>query len=950
MKYIIAILWFGLIPSNVLIAQKAPIENKKEESIHATPVPGEKNAMRKDTTVGATLGGRPRAEDLPISLPFGQFATKNVAGDISVINPETELNYDNSSNVNEALSGRIPGIYSGTNLRGLGNALIVIDGIPGSLSSLNLSEVEQITVLKDVNSAILYGVQANNGVILVTTKRGRPNTNKINTIAETGFALPISYPKYLGSAEYMGYYNKALANDGLAPLYTQDVIDGTNNGTNPTKYPDANYYDSKFLKSYKPYSRIVTDFSGGNQSAQYYANVGWQRSGSLLSMGESVHTDRLNLRSNLNLRINDFISGHVDIVTIFNIANVPNGDFFSDATTLKPNYYPPLIDASLIGDQKLIKASTLIDGRYILGGTSLYKNNVYGNALLSGSTRQINTTGLFNLGLDFDLKFILKGLTLKTYGSFNFYNQFNETQTSTYAIYEPKWLPGKSLQDSLVVTKIGVDQKNGTQAITNTTLSRDYTFYGILDYSRVFGRKHALSATMLGYFDKYNVAAVFQTDKHSHLGSRLNYVYDNKYIVNFSGALVSSPKLSPDKRIAFSPSAAIGWVMSEDLLKGNSLVDYLKLTLSGGIINTDMSLTKYYSYDDIWSTSSNFTWSETTRSQYATALSNVANDNLRYEKRKEVNLGIEALLFNKSLQVDANYFIENKSDQIVVAGLTNTYPAILGSLNPAENYNADENRGLELGVSWNKSYNDFSLEIGTSMLFLDTKVLKRDEFYGWDYLYRRGKSTGAIFGLESMGLFKDDADIAAHATQLFGTVKPGDIKYKDQNGDKIIDANDEILIGNSNSKVVGGLSLKLKYKNFTLFSLASARDGGQRFFGNSYYWVNGDVKYSEIVRNMWTPETAATAIYPRLSSKSNANNFRSSTFWIEDNSLISLERVQLTYDLPQPLARKLFTKNFSVYLRASNLLNLAGNKDKMELSIGTEPQYRNYSAGLKILF
>lgn len=944
MKYIIAILWFGVMFPGILSAQKSRNENRKDGSILATRVPGDQNIARKDTVKDSTTGQN------TIFLPYGQFTSKSVVGDVSVINPNTELGYDNSSSINEALSGRIPGIYSGTNLRGLGNALVVIDGIPGSLSSLNLTEVEQITVLKDANSAILYGVLANNGVILITTKRGKANQNKINTIAESGFALPISYPKYLGSAEYMGLYNEARSNDGLTPLYTQVEIDATKSGTNPIRYPDANYFTSTFLKKYKPYSRIVTDFSGGNNTAQYYANLGWQRSGSLLEMGENIHTDRLNLRSNLNVKINDFISGHVDIVTIFNIANVANGDFFTDVTTLKPNYYPPLIDVSLISDKSIIKTAKYVNGKYLLGGTSLYRNNIYGNALMSGYDKQINTTGLFNLGLDFDLKSILKGLTFKTYGSFNFYNQFNETQNNTYAVYEPRWLVGKSLQDSLALTKIGVDKNTGTQGIANTSLSRDYTFYGVLDYSRVFGKKHDFSATMLGYFDKYNVAGVFQTDKHSHLGSRINYVYDNKYIVNLSGALVSSPKLSPDNRLGFSPSVAVGWVVSEDLFKGNPVINYLKLSASGGIINTDMSLSKYYSYEDIWSPSANFTWSETTRSQAATALSNVANDKLFYEKRKELNLGIEAILFNNALQIDGNVFVERKSDQIVVAGLTNSYPAFLGSLNPSENYNEDQYRGVELGATWRKSCNKFSLELGASMLFLDTKVLKRDEYYEWDYLFRTGRSTGAIFGLEAEGLFKDDADIASHATQLFGTVKPGDIKYKDQNGDKNIDTNDEIQIGNSNSKVVGGLSLKLKYGNFTLFSLATARDGGQRFFNNSYYWVNGDLKYSEIVRNRWTPATAETATYPRLSSKSNANNFRSSTFWIEDNSLISLERVQLSYDLSDRMAKKLLTKNLSLYIRGSNLMNFAGNKDKMELSIGSEPQYRNYSVGLKALF
>lgn len=693
------------------------------------------------------------------------------------------------------------------------------------------------------------------------------------------------------------------------------------------------------------------EFSGGNKTAQYYANLGWQRSGSLLKIGESPHTDRVNFRSNLNFRINDYINTHLDISTIFNIANMPNGNFFSDATTLKPNYYPPLIDTLIVSNKNLIKTATLVNGGNLLGGTSIYKNNIYGNLILGGYNRQINTTGMFNVGIDFDLKFILKGLTLKTYSSFNYYGQYNETQSNTYAIYEPKWLIGSAAQDSVTLTKVGADKFSGTQGISNTSLARNYAFYGILDYSHRFGEDHSISATMLGYFDQYDVTAVFQTNKHSHLGARINYVYKDKYIINFNSALVSSPKLSPDNRIGFSPSVALGWIISEeDFLKDNSTLNYLKLKVSAGIINTDVSLSRYYSYDDIWTTSTNFTWSDAYRSNYATILSNVSNNNLFYEKLKDLTFGAEAVLFNKSLWIDANYFRDNKVDEIVVTGLSNTYPAFLGSLNPAENYNADRYSGLELGISWRKSFNDFSFDIGPSLLFLNTEVIKRDELYGWDYLYRKGKSTGAVFGLEAEGLFQNATDISGHAKQSFGTVQPGDIKYKDQNNDGLIDSNDEIMIGDGNSKFVGGLTLAMKYKNLTLFALASGRNGAQTIFNSSYYWIYADLKYSDVVLNRWTPATATTATYPRLSANSNSNNFRPSTYWLEENSLVSLERLQLTYDLPQSIASKLYTKNFSLYVRASNLLNLADNKDKMELSVGSEPQYRYYSVGLKALF
>jgi TonB-linked SusC/RagA family outer membrane protein len=947
-KNIIIFLWSGFISVGVLFAQDAQLGNLKGEPGLTAPVSSAKFSISEDSLKLMS----PDEDMRKVNLPFATSAKKFTAGDITVIYPEEQLKYDNVTTIIEALSGRVPGSYGSLNLRGLGNALIVVDGIPRPISEVSISEVEQITILKDANSAMLYGVQANRGVILITTKRGRQGKSKITTLVETGFNIPVSYPKYLGSADYMEWYNKALANDGLAGLYSQDLIDSTRKGNNLTRYPDADYLNSDFLKNYKPSSRVETAFSGGNKNVQFYTNLGWQRSGSLYNMGESSHTDRLNIRSNLNVRINDYISSHVDISTVFNLASSPNGDFFSDATTLKPNYYPLLIDTSLVGNKKLVNTARLVKGGYLLGGTSLYKNNVYGNFLLSGYNRQINTTGLFNFGLDFDLKFILKGLTLKTWTSLSFYNQLTESQTNTYAIYEPKWVSGSALQDSLALTKIGLDQFNGTQGISNSALSRDFAFYGMLDYNHKFGENHALSVTLLGYSDKYLVTGVLQSDKHAHLGTGINYTYNDKYMLNFNSAIVSSPKLSPDHRVAFSPSLALGWIISEeDFLKENSFINYLKLKISAGIINTDMSLAKYYSYEDILASSSSYAWGDvTTKTLPSTIFSNIANNNLFYEKRKELTLGTEAVLFNKSLWIDANYFRESKANLIVVSGLGNTYPSYLGGLNPAENYNEERYTGLELGITWKKSLNDFSFDLGTSMLFLNSEVVKRDEFYGEDYLYRAGKSTGAIFGLEALGLFKDDADIAGHATQSFGTVKPGDIKYKDQNGDGNVDTNDAIMIGNSLADFAGAFTLRMNYKNLTLFALSSVALGGQAQYNDSYYWVDGDVKYSETVLKYWTPETAATATYPRLSSKTNSNNFRTSTYWLENNSRITLDRVQLTYDFPTSLASKLFTKNFSCYIRASNLLTIAENKDKMELRIGSEPQYRYYSIGVKAMF
>jgi hypothetical protein len=287
----------------------------------------------------------------------------------------------------------------------------------------------------------------------------------------------------------------------------------------------------------------------------------------------------------------------------------------------------------------------------------------------------------------------------------------------------------------------------------------------------------------------------------------------------------------------------------------------------------------------------------------------------------------------------------------MVTRRTNSYPEFLGSFYPYENYGEEKYTGFEIGATWRKPINtDLSVEIGANMVYVKSEVIKRDERYENSYQYRAGKPVTAMFGLEALGLFKDSAEITSSIPQGFGTVKPGDIKYKDQNGDNIIDVNDEVMIGQSDPTFAGGIHMLVKYKNFSLYAHGQGRNGSERYFNNAYYWIYTDRKYSEVVWDRWTPATAATAKYPRLTSQSNSNDYRASTFWLYDNSYFSLERLQLSYDIPNSLASKLMMKNLNLYLRGSNLVNFSKNADRMELNIGSEPQYRYFAIGLKALF
>ncbi len=885
-----------------------------------------------------------------VNVPFRKVSEKHLTGAITVINPEDILKYDNVTSVSEVISGRVPGIIGGLNVHGLGNALVVIDGIPRPINSVAIEEVEQITIIKDANAAILYGVQGRNGVILITTKRGKINSRKITANVMQGFSNPIRFPKYLGSAEYMELYNEARANDGMGQQYAQNLIDGTRAGTKPQVYPDVNYYNSEFLKSMKPNTRAVMEFSGGNKNAQYYLNVGWSQTGTLLNMGQGKDDKdtRLNVRSNINFRINDLITSYVDIVAAYDISRRANGDYWSDASTLLPNLFVPLIDTALIANKKYVNTAQIIDGRYLLGGKSGYLNNVWGNLNLAGYSNRYNSTVQFNQGINVDLDAITKGLSMKTFIGIDFYNQYQESQSNTYAVYQPV-MGGVNNEDILSVTKIGIDKFEGTQGIANTSISRNFGAYLMLNYNRVFGQKHAFGASVMGYGELYNVSGISQRDKNNHLGANFNYAYDNKYLLDLNAALVTSAKLAPSNRLGFSPSIGLGWVMSEEnFLKGSSVINYLKLKATASRLNTDLTIPGYNLYEGQYVGGTMFYVNEV-RSVGSTRYNNVKNYNLFYEVRNNINLGVEAVLFNKSLWLDANIFREHITG--MVAKLVNPVPAYLGGFYSYTNNDENMYKGAELGATWRKQLtNDFSFEIGANMTYLQTEVIKKEENYEFDYLYRQGKPVSAMFGLEALGLFKDPQDIADSPVQSFGVVKPGDIKYKDQNGDLIIDGQDEIVIGNYTARLSGSLNLLLRYKNLSFFALASGSEGSESISSNSYYWVNSALKYSEVVLNRWTPATAATATYPRLTSQGSSNNYRASTYWMYDNSRITINRIQLSYNTPKAFSSKLSLKNLNIFVRASNIASFAKNVDKMELSIGGEPQYRYFAVGLKADF
>ncbi|MBN2661657.1 MAG: SusC/RagA family TonB-linked outer membrane protein, partial [Tannerellaceae bacterium] len=323
--------------------------------------------------------------------------------------------------------------------------------------------------------------------------------------------------------------------------------------------------------------------------------------------------------------------------------------------------------------------------------------------------------------------------------------------------------------------------------------------------------------------------------------------------------------------------------------------------------------------------------------------------------RQEINLGLRGSLWNRLLTFDFNYFMGKMDGGLaLVSSIYPNYFTQVGyptsSIIPLVNYNVDTRSGFDFSMYLNKEIGEVDMTLGVSGMYSNTEADKRDENIAYDYLSVIGHHVNGLWGLESIGFFNDETEIEAAPEQTFGEVKAGDIRYKDQNGDGIIDNEDRVYLGRWDTPFRLGVNLTAKWRNFTFFAMADGFFGGYGMKSSSYYWVNSDGKYSEIVRNRWTEATKDVATFPRLTTTNGANNFRSSDFWLYKTDRVNLSQVQLTYDIPKTALQGSFVKGLSVYVSGYNLLTLSKEREHLEMSVGSSPQTRLFNIGVKGTF
>ncbi|WP_319505777.1 SusC/RagA family TonB-linked outer membrane protein [Bacteroides graminisolvens] len=901
-----------------------------------------------------------------VQVAFRSLDRSDLLGGVSVIDMKS-ISEKAYTNYSLSLVDNVVGGFNG-NIWGNSEYLVMVDGMVRDANNVLPHEIDQITLLKGASAVVLYGPRAAKGVISITTKRGKVGDLRINVNANTGFYTPKSYPKYLGSAEYMSLYNEARVNDGLAANYSQEAIYNHASGLNPYRYPDFDMYSSDYLKKAYNRSEAVAEISGGNEKVKYYTSTGYYRESSLLKVGntEDNYNSRFFVRGNVDMQLHKLITAQADANVTFYDSYAASVDWWGQAATLRPHLVSPFIPLSYIEDtdqnslNAVLNSSYIKDGKYFFGGTQQNPTNPVADAYAAGDSKYVSRQFQFNTRFDINLSPLLKGLYFRAKYGIDYASTYNQGYTSKYATFSPVWANYNGKDIIASITQYGKDEKSGNENIENSAYRYTYNVSGQFDYQRTINADHNVFAMILANAWQTQRSEHYHRTTNANLGFQASYNYQHRYYADFSVAMPYSTKLPEGKRIAYSPTVTLGWNLAKESFMENSIFDDLMLTASAGIINQDLDITAsdnedgYYLYKAVIQSGGWYSWGDN-GGLAATEFQRGNNPDMTYVKRKELTAGLRGSMLDKLISFDVNFFTSKMDGGLVRTNslypnyFTQTgYPS--SSIIPYVNFNVDQRTGFDFSVYANKKVGEVELTLGVSGMYYKSTAKKRDENVEFDYLSAVGRALNGHWGLQSEGFFQNQSEIDAAPDQTFGDVKPGDIRYKDQNNDNKIDDNDRVFLGRWDSPFMSGVNLTAKWRNFTLYAMGNLYMGGYGMKDNSYYWVKGDGKYSEVVRNRWTPETAATATYPRLTTTDGANNFRTSDFWMYKNDRFNLTQVQLTYQMPEKVLEGTFIKGLSFFANANNLLTIAKERKALELNVGSAPQTRFYQLGFKGTF
>lgn len=863
-----------------------------------------------------------------IPVLYGEKAPDELTGAVSFIDGRKIENVNGVNRMN-SLTGLVPGLlvvqndgFPGNESAGLyirgqrtfgvsGNSpLVLLDGIETEITRISPYDIESITVLKDAISTVMYGLRGSNGVILITSRKGKEGNVRVNLNSQASVIRPTRLPEFLGSADYARLYNEAAMGEGLAPKYSQVAIDAYSDGSNPLLYPDNNLINN-YLGDYSIQSRQNIDISGGTKNARYLISAGYVHNNGVFVTDGSVNTyntnsalDLTDIHSNLDFKVNERLSVNVDIKAKFDRRNNP-GSYSSD--------YDGSLLSSMMNTPPLAYPILNEDGS--LGGTTDYKENIYGKLNKAGYSIWSRTFLLGNVNFDYNLGSLLEGLRLKGRVGYSSFFDHVTNRSKTFAVYE-------YLNDS-TYNKIGTD----TEMASNNNWSSNNRYYNGelgLQYEKSFG-DNSVKGLLLIDRQEYNPRSIKLPRIYQGIKGDFSYNLKSKYFAAFAFAYQGSEQFPAGSRYGFFPAVGLGWIMSNEKfmeqIKGT--LSYLKLRASAGRTGNDFdpygTNTPYFAQYENYAEGSGYYFGTSPSSDQGFYEVNPVNSTITWEKFEKFNIGADAGMFNNKLSVTFNYFYEKNKDILVnganpeIFGADFWYPVGIA-----------KNQGIEGSVSWSHKVGDFGYFISANATAAKNSIIEQKEQpRAYEWMERTGNPIGSRFGYVFDRYFTEDDDFSQLPDQSqLGNVFPGDLKYKDLNGDNIIDDNDQMRIAKSSvPQFYYGVNAGFNFKGIDFSILFQGVAETEKVFSGSliYEFVGGKGNVTKEHLGRWITGSGQNASYPRLSIQHFSNNRASSNYWVKDGSFLRLKTVELGYSLSKPVLEKLKLEKLRVYVNAYNL-------------------------------
>lgn len=856
--------------------------------------------------------------------------------------------------VGQALYGKIAGlnVYQGTgssanNVVSLSvhgrTPLVLIDGFPRALSDLTALEIDSCYVLTDAVSTALYGMRGANGVVIITTKRSQSNILKMGGSYHLGVNTQMRAPRFADAYTYGNLLNLALEGDGLAVRYRDRELDALRNGSYPYDFPNVDWWGETMNNTGLSHNLRLT-FDGGGSRFRFYSVIDYYRDHSMLKENtEDKRFDATPTDTRLALRVN------VDVQ-------------FTETTMLKIGLKGALKETrgTVYGSENIFPLiygtpSAAFPVRYengIWGGSSIWTNNPVGLLKNRGHIRSTSGALLADISLRQALDAVTKGLSAEVNASFDNSGAMQETSTKGYR-YMNNY--AELEYDGTLVTH-PVIYGTDTEILGHSTpfggLMVRSDIRALLTYDRTFGW-HRVQGTLSHDWWADIRPNRNSTRKNQTTALSASYTYDDRYTLNAVVSYGGSAYLPDGDKFAYYPAVSATWKLSnESWLKGSS-VDLLRLTASYGLSGWDGNLSHELWRTYYGPTGNTYYFGENATSKSGAGERVLPTKNLVAEKIERTTLGIDFAAFGNRLSLGVEGYSEERRNTLVSAA--NYVSNIIGASLNATCAGIYRYKGLDASIGWRDRKGDFSYSAGVRMSYMDTEIVNDGQAYQeYDYLYTRGNRIGQMYGLQAIGFFHNQQEINNSPEQKFSVPRPGDVKYKDQNGDNIIDERDVVrMFGSSVPHFYFGFDLGLNWKRWELSATFQGLTGKTVSLLNSPLYqplvTNGNISRTFLDRETyWTPNHQDDATMPRLTTLANANNYRASSLWYRDGSFIKLRNLLLAYTFPKQVTR---LAEVQLFVQGTNLFSLDNLDFADPENMGAAyPSVRTWWAGIKLNF